>query len=190
MFSRQKGGFRHGFVNAVLVFFLIYRGSFGWNIGLFGLECFCVGKIFRIEYFGGFDRLGREKMLAVFLLAGCLRVWLSYEEVCYWYRGNMGFFFARIFFRTDFFSHGIIFFSHGMHGIHGDLLSAFIFFAHKLHKLTQKYFFYRTRIAQIWQIYFLCCLFLSKFLCRTHVMQKKHPWTWNSGVMFIWISSD
>ena len=34
-----------------------------------------------------------------------------------------------------------MFFSHGMHGIHGDLLSAFIFFAHKLHELTQKYFF-------------------------------------------------
>ena len=104
MFSRQKGGFRHGFVNAVLAFFLIYRGSFGWNIELFGLVCFCVGKIFRIEYFGGFDRLGREKMLAVFLLAGCLRVWLSYDEVCYWYRGNMGFCFLRIFF-----SLGIIF---------------------------------------------------------------------------------
>ena len=110
MFSRQKGGFRHGFVNAVLVFFLIYRGSFGWNIELFGLVCFCVDAIFRIEYFGGFDRLGREKMLEVFLLAGCLRVWLSYEEVCYWYRGNMGFF------SHGFFSHGIIFFPHGMHG--------------------------------------------------------------------------
>ena len=84
--------------------------------------CFCVGAIFRIEYFGGFDRLGREKMLAVFLLAGCLRVWLSYEEVCYWYRGNMGFCFSLIFFARDY-----VFFPHGMHGIHGDLLSAFIF---------------------------------------------------------------
>ena len=64
--------------------------------------CFCVGAIFRIEYFGGFDRLGREKMLAVFLLAGCLRVWLSYDEVCYWYRGNMGFCFSLIFFARDY----------------------------------------------------------------------------------------
>ena len=134
MFSRQKGGFRHGFVNAVLVFFLIYRGSFGWNIGLFGLVCFCVGAIFRIEYFGGFDRLGREKMLAVFLLAGCLRVWLSYEEVCYWYRGNMGFFFALIFFARDYVflsrnARKILFISHRLHRFLRYLSSVIIRFA-------------------------------------------------------------
>ena len=125
MFSRQKGGFRHGFVNAVLVFWLIYRGSFGWNIELFGLVCFCVGKIFCIEYFGGFDRLGREKMLAVFLLAGCLRVWLSYDEVCYWYRGNMGDVFGMVL--TE--CRKILFISHRLHRFLRYLSSVIIRFA-------------------------------------------------------------
>ena len=169
MFSRQKGGFRHGFVNAVLVFFLIYRGSFGWNIELFGLVCFCVDAIFRIEYFGGFDRLGREKMLAVFLLAGCLRVWLSYDEVCYWYRGNMGDVFGMVLTEC---TENFVYFPQIT-----QISQIFIFRYYSIRSLTMSkslYGWHRCHAA-------FCCI---KFAL------KKHPWTWNSGVMFIWISRD
>ena len=72
-----------------------------------------------------------------------VRVWLSYDEVCYWYRGNMGFCFSLIFFARDY-----VFLSRNARNSRRFAFGIY-FFAHKLHKLTQKYFFYRTRIAQI-----------------------------------------
>ena len=131
--------------------------------------CFCVGAIFRIEYFGGFDRLGREKMLAVFLLAGCLRVWLSYDEVCYWYRGNMGFCFLLIFFARDY-----VFLSRNARNSRRFAFGIY-FFAHKLHKLTQKYFFLSHTNCTNMTNLFLVLLVSLEILMQNSRYAKKTP---------------